>query len=208
MPKAPNKPVRKNPKKPKSKTTKDDKSKTKKGAAAALAALSMFLALPATADVGAYPYVQLGVEHLQSLDRWSNNGTLGVDVTSGHIYFNPRFTIHDFWKEKDTEDPVPWDQTVEVSLGLFLSDYSMVGVDTSPFIGALVAHPNGPDAFSVGMEAGLELAFDRFYGVFDFKARDIFTNEADQVYPWDTSVGVAIGLYFQEKDEAAGKGKS
>jgi len=209
MPKAPNKPVRKNPKKPK-KTKGEDKSKTKKGAAAAaaLALLSIFLALPVAAETNAYPYIQLGVEHLQGLDRWSNNATVGVDFTSGHIYLNPRFTVHDFWKSKETDDPVPWDQTVEVALGLFIEDYSMIGVDTAPYIGALVAHPNGPDAFSVGMEAGLELSFDRFFGDFNFKARDVFTGEEHEVYPWDTSVGLAVGLYFGEKDKSAEKGKS
>jgi hypothetical protein len=219
MPKAPNKPIRKRPakkrppkkggsKSPKPQEQRSYSMRTIATCAALLALLSTWLAMPARADVETHPYGSLGVENVD--ERWSNNATFGCEVTSGKVYLNGRFTVHDFWREKAKTpedgieiqgDPVPWDQTFDVSLGLFTSDYGILGLESNPYAGLRVSRPNEPDRFSVGAEGGLEFAFARYFADIGIHIPDIFTEDGSELYPWDFSAGAKVGIWFGDQKE-------
>jgi hypothetical protein len=170
--------------------------------AAVLALLSISLALPVMADVKTYPYGALGVENVS--ERWSNNATFGCEVTSGKVYLNGRFSVLDFWREGGSSgdsleadgDPYPWDQTFEVSLGVFTRDYGILGLESNPYAGLRVTRPNEPDRFSVGAEGGIEFAFGRYFADLGVHVPDIFTEANSEIFPWDFSAGGKVGIWF------------
>jgi len=210
MPKAPNKPVRKNPKKPKKSKGGEDKSKTKKGAGAAaatLALLSIFLALPvAAADV--YPYLGLTGDRLSDIERWSTGVTIGADVTRAPVCFNVHADIHDILANKE-DNVYPWDLTVGGGAGMFKTiDVGGIEVTASGLL--TLNRPSDVDRFSFGVLVAGEAAFDNLYGEVSLHWLDVLTAEEHQVYDWDQTLRLAVGYYLGDppSSKAAEKGGS
>lgn len=215
MPKAPNKPIRKNPKKPKAKKPKPSEQPQERGkskmtkithamAPLMMALLSIFLAQPVAADdTYVYPYGAVIVDRLSGPDQWSTGVTVGGEIVKRPLFIQVHIDVLDVLAA-DVDNAYPWDTNVGVGIGLYKS-VELLGINVSPNASFTIDRPSKLDRFGVGFDAGLETAFDNLFFAVNVKWHDILTNEATQVYPWDQTVRVALGGYLgnsPEDDEA------
>ena len=168
------------------------KPKPKYYALCALAMLSIFMALPARADV--YPYLGLTGDRISDSERWSTGVTVGLDVTKAPVCFNVYADVHDVLANKE-DNAYPWDLTVGGGAGLFKTiDIGGIEVTASGLL--TLNRPSDVDRFSFGTLVAGKAAFDNLYGEVSIRWNDVLTAEEFQVYDWDQTIRLAVGYYL------------
>lgn len=180
------------PKKTTRKTGKKPKYQTR--GVAALALLSIFLALPVQADdAHFYPYGALTLDRLSDVEEWSTGATLGLEVTKNPLYLLVHLDLPDVLSSGS--DKYPWDSLVGGGLGLYKT-VDIGGIGVTPSAGLTLRRPSEIEQFSVGFNTTLEAAFDNIFATIGIDWHDILSET--QVYPHDQTVRVALGGYVGE----------
>jgi len=180
------------------------KPKPKYYALCALAMLSVFLALPARADV--YPYLGLTGDRISDSERWSTGVTVGLDATKAPVCFNVYADVHDVLA-KEEDNVYPWDLTVGGGAGLFKTLY-VGGIEVTASGLLTLNRPSDVDRFAFGALVAGEAAFDNLYGEISIRWNDVLTAEEFQVYGWDQTIRLAVGYYLGDSpsQKASDKG--
>lgn len=180
------------PKKTTRKTGKKPKYQTR--GVAALALLSIFLALPVQADdAHFYPYGALTLDRLSDVEEWSTGATLGLEVTKNPLYLLVHLDLPDVLSSGS--DKYQWDSLVGGGLGLYKT-VDIGGIGVTPSAGLTLRRPSEIEQFSVGFNTTLEAAFDNIFATIGIDWHDILSET--QVYPHDQTVRVALGGYVGE----------
>lgn len=74
--------------------------------------------------------------------------------------------------------------------------HRVLGIDAHPFAALTLSRPSGPDRWSTGFEAGVEIDFEPVWFGVQYTLHDILTEEEDETYPWDGTLDFKLGIYY------------
>jgi hypothetical protein len=149
------------------------------------------------------PYAAVTVDRLSGPDEWSTGFEVGAEATKGIIYVLGSYSVHDWLSERET-DAYPWDATARIEAGFYDSGHSLLGVGVTPYGGLALQRPSGPQAWSLGATVGVEADFDGIWLRVANDWQDVVTKDTAEVYPWDSTFRLAVGVYFGGDDEEKG----
>lgn len=167
----------------------------------ALAAV-LFMATAAVAEtrpthrflgLDTHPYAALEATRPSGPDTWSVGFAAGVEIDIDPFWIGLDYQLHD---ALDTEELYGWDGTFTTFLGLYKGDgdSKLFTVPTYPYAGFVLARPSGPDQWSPGFVAGLEVDLNPLFVAVDYTLRDILSE--DEAYPWDGEFALKLGAYW------------
>lgn len=142
-----------------------------------------------------HPYIEFNTDRVSGhAAQWSVGASAGVEVDADPFWLGLGYTLHDVLSDVQV---VPWDGTAYAKLGLYQGGIGRLGsVPTFVHAAVVLAVPTGPDKLSLGVEAGFEFDIDPIYAGLRYTQRDTWVSDDDEVYPWDSELGVLIGLYW------------
>jgi hypothetical protein len=143
--------------------------------------------------IDTHPYAALEATRPSGPDTWSVGFAAGVELDFNPFWIGLDYQLHDVLDEAEVYG---WGGTFTTFLGLYKGDgeSKLFEIPTYPYAAFVLARPSGPDEWSPGFVAGLEVdASPLFIGV-DYTLRDILSDE--ETYKWDGEFAVKLGAYW------------
>lgn len=148
--------------------------------------------------IDVFPYAAATLDRVSGPDEWSTGVTFGADLVKEPLFINAHFDAHDVLGSGD--DVYPWDTTFGLGLGIVEKGYHVLGIDTSPYGALTLDRPSTVEDWSTGFNLGIEASFEPVWLELRQTWHDVLSTK--QVYPWDQTFRIAVGVYFGGDSES------